>query len=596
MHIDTELLSEVIGGVEIRNPFDLWSPLQERIRSLDDDDSRRPGLVLVAELAFFMDTFEERQTSYRARSVWDGKRSGEPDDLSDDDLAAIAEALPNVTHSVIIARMADVLWIRRRQPEFAYMAIGAYLRYAVETESLEHWTQSAKAVQRALALAVMFRNGQPQHLQLVLEHCEAVVRKIDGDDPRYLSQRLIDFLSDHRYGNLEHFASLAVQIAHSAEDRNEFDRARQYWRTVLGIARQRKDESAAQVALTAIVECFVQQGLAGGNALAKVHFLEKAVTACGDVKGFSKRREEIHALLREVQTNLPGTLSRFELPDDIKNERDAAIADTRAKTTERLSGLAPLEVLLGLCFHIFAPIDQEKLRTRTVELDRNSMAAIIATPTIIDSRGRTVARGDTTDGEHDAAVHNVVRNAMFERELMCNGAILPALELIESEHHISERFVFDEIVSLSPFVPEENTAIVAKGLWFGLMRDFVGATTILVPQFEACIRHVLEQRGVRISAMGQDEVEKFRHLPTLLKTDEAKETFDRDVLDDLSLILVEPAGPNLRAAVAHGFVSDAQCLSLDAIYAWWHMLRLTLTSVVAASSDSQNDDGIIDST
>lgn len=585
MYIDKKLLSDVIDNVEIREAFDLWKPLQDRLKSLDDDDDRRPGLVLIAEIVIFMETFEERQTSFRARSVWDGKRSGEPDDLSDEDLAAIADALPDVTHPVVVARMADVLWIRRRQPEYAYQAIDAYLESAAATESLEHWTQSAKAFQRAIALAVLFRKGRPEYLKRSLEHCEAVVTRIDGNDPRFLSQRLIDILCQHGHGDLKRLAGLAAQIAASAEERREYDRARKYWRSALGIARRLKDESAAQDALKAIVECFVQQGLAADNVLSKVHFLENAVTACGDVKGFSKRREEIHALLRDVQAELPGTLSRFELPDDIKKERDDAVADARTKTIDRLSGLDPLDALIALCFHLFPPIDQEKLRAQTAELDRNSIASTIAAPTIVDSRGRTVARGDRTDDKHEAMVHNVIRNAMFERELICNGAILPALELIETEHHISEKYVFDELVSLSAFVPEENAAIVSKGLWFGLMRDFVGATTILIPQFEACIRHVLEGRGVRISAMGPEEVEKFRHLPTLLATEETMRIFDSDVLDDLTLILVEPAGPNLRAAVAHGFISDAQCWTTEAIYAWWHMMRLVLLPLVAGRAE-----------
>ena len=207
---------------------------------------------------------------------------------------------------------------------------------------------------------------------------------------------------------------------------------------------------------------------------------------------------------------------------------------------------------------------------------------MLAAPAMVDSRGRTVARGKIGSDSEEAATHNLVRNAMFERELVCNGAILPALELFECEHHISEKFVYEEIVALSSFVPEENMAIVAKGIWFGLMRDFVGATTVLVPQLEQCLRHVLEQCGVRISAMGSDETEKFRHLPTLLNLEETNRIFDVDVIEDLTLILVEPAGPNLRAAVAHGFVTDAQCWSVEAIYAWWHMLRLILIPLAAA--------------
>lgn len=586
MHIDTELLTETIRAAEIREAFDLYRPLRECADSVDDGDYRRAGLKLIAELMFYQETFDERNEGYRARVVMDGKRSGEPDDLSDQELAAVAAALPAVSHPVIVARLADVLWLRLRRPEYAHTAIDAYLEAAAQTECLEQWTASASAIQRALALAVLFRKREPDYLQRVLEHCEGVVRRIDGDDPRFLSQRLIDILADYNHGDLNHIASLASRIAKSAEDGNEFERARRYWRSVLGIARRTKDEATAQDTLKAIVECFVQQGLSGINVLSTVHFLEKAVTACGDVKDFAARREEIHALLRDYQKDLPSTLKAIELPEDIQKARDEAIEDARAKTIARLSGIELLDALFALCFKLFKPIDYTRLRQRTIELERGSITALSAASAMIDSRGRTVARDKGGRDTDEAAVHSLLRNAFFERELMCNGVILPALELIEREHHISERFVYEEIVSLSPFVPGENTAIVAKGLWFGLMRDFVGATTILVPQVEACLRHVLEQQGVRISAMGSEEVEKFRHLPTLLKMDETKQIFDADVLDDLTSILVESAGPNLRAAVAHGFVSDAQCWTMEAIYVWSHMLRLTLLPLTAASAAS----------
>lgn len=582
VQIDIELLTKIIDATEIREAFDLWRPLQDGFASLDETDPRRPGLQLLSDVMFYSPTPDERHSSYRARSVSGGMRSGEPDDLTDEQLTALSDALATVHNPVVVARLADVLWLRRRDPEHAYTAIVAYLKSATMTESLEQWTTSAQAIQQALALAVMFQKGDPSYLQRVLDHCEAVVRRINGDDPRFLSHRLIDILNSHNHGDLADFSGLASKIAKSAEAGNDFDRARQYWRSVLGIARRTKDESAAQNALKSIVECFVQQGLAGGNVLAKVHFLEKAVTACGDVKEFAARRDEIHALLRGIQKELPDTLTAFELPDDIQQAREESMHDARAKTIERLSGLEPLEALIALSFNLFPPIDYEQLRAQTEELDRNSIAATLAAPAMIDSRGRTIARGVAGGDTGGPAIHSLVRNAKFERDLVCNGAILPALELIECEHHISERFVYEEVVSLSSFVPEQNTAIVAKGIWFGLMRDFVGATTILVPQFEECLRHVLEQLGVRTSTMGHREVEKFRHLPTILQLDETKQTLHSDVIDDLTLILVEPEGPNLRASVAHGFITDAQCHSAEAIYAWWHMLRLTLLPIAVA--------------
>ena len=90
MQIDIELLTEIIDATEIREAFDLWRPLQDGFSSLDATDPRVAGLQMLSDVMFYSPTPDERHSAYRARSVSGGKRSGEPDDLADEQLTAFA--------------------------------------------------------------------------------------------------------------------------------------------------------------------------------------------------------------------------------------------------------------------------------------------------------------------------------------------------------------------------------------------------------------------------------------------------------------------------------------------------------------------------
>lgn len=585
VEIDTERLTEILQTLDVREPGDLWQPLRQAAEEFDDT-ATESGMRVLSDVMSYYAANEERHTPYRACVVMDGKRSAEPEDLTDDELSALEEALPHISEPVAQARIADVLWLRRRNPDCAVQAIQAYLKSASELESTDDWTFCNDAIQRAANLAAVLKRGRPEQLNSVLDHCHQVLERIAGSDRLYLTLRLIEIFVQHDSGDLREHATIAQGTALAAEADGDHSRARAYWNMIVKIGRRLKDEEMTQGALKAIAESYHSEGMSCGNALARTHFLEKAIVACNDVKGSTARRDEIHRTLIEAQQGVHESLQPVTLPDDLLKQREDTVRKCEKETIDRLDGMNTLDALIALGFELFSPLDFAKLREQTREIDQKSILSTIAPASLIDNRGRTVARSDMS-GEEDAATHTLARNANIERDLICGGIIYPALELIERDHHVSEKYVYEQIVAQSPFVPSSNIAIVSKGLWMGLMRDFVGATTILVPQLEECIRHVMQESGVRISTLGADEVEKYRHLPTILKLDEVRQTFGNDTVDDLSLLLVEPQGGNIRAAVAHGFIDDATCYGPECIFVWWHMLRLTLLPIAVASRRSK---------
>lgn len=127
-------------------------------------------------------------------------RSAIPDDISDAHLQVLQELLPQVKDSEMRARIADVLWIRKRDFRTAEVAIESYLESATTIENPESWVAGFERVHRAFRLSVHLgkRTG---YWKKVISHIESVLDKYDGKDPLYLSARLMELLLKLRQGN-----------------------------------------------------------------------------------------------------------------------------------------------------------------------------------------------------------------------------------------------------------------------------------------------------------------------------------------------------------------------------------------------------------
>jgi hypothetical protein len=85
--------------------------------------------------------------------VMDGKRSMVPADLTNEQLDELSSTLETITDPEFQARIADVIWLRRRDPYAARVAVEAYLSSGSKLEDPNHWTQSMERYERALRLA-----------------------------------------------------------------------------------------------------------------------------------------------------------------------------------------------------------------------------------------------------------------------------------------------------------------------------------------------------------------------------------------------------------------------------------------------------------
>lgn len=70
---------------------------------------------------------------------------------------------------------------------------------------------------------------------------------------------------------------------------------------------------------------------------------------------------------------------------------------------------------------------------------------------------------------------------------------------------------------------------------------------------------------------------------------EILEVFGEDLTFELRSLFCDARGPNLRNSLAHGLFDDADCFSVEAVYAWWFGLRLVFKTYWINKLQAQSD-------
>ena len=186
---------------------------------------------------------------------------------------------------------------------------------------------------------------------------------------------------------------------------------------------------------------------------------------------------------------------------------------------------------------------------------------------------------------HDETVlETAVNHLQFAVQLIVQGMVGPALHAVKFSHHIRSQ-TFSELCSNAPNIPVDRRPLWARALYLGFEGDFVSALHVGVPQIEHLVRVFLNRRGCITTTQDANGIESEVGLSALLDREEAESVFGDDLLFEMKGLLTEPIGPNLRNELAHGLASVHACLSCNAIYVWWLMLRIAC----AGSSEDQND-------
>lgn len=185
---------------------------------------------------------------------------------------------------------------------------------------------------------------------------------------------------------------------------------------------------------------------------------------------------------------------------------------------------------------------------------------------------RSLALGNTelTD---EALDKKVIEECKRDIEFWSKSALIEGFKIIQREHSFRlEDFV--HLTQFSPFIPEDRSRDIARGLYYGYDGDFFTSLHLLAPQIEHIIRNHLKNSDIR-TTMSEEGIETELSLNALLKKEETMKLFDEGLIIELKTIFTHPSGFNIRNDIAHGLVGSNSYDRVGFFYAWYFLLKMT---------------------
>jgi Domain of unknown function (DUF4209) len=488
----------------------------------------------------------------------------------------------------IRARLADVAWMKtRKTPDFARLAVAAYIESARASEDPRDWTECAKRVERAARLSRSL-GANDESFASVSSYLLEIVRRYRGSDPLFLTGKIVELLLEFEIGEPDEYVEYLSNAIAAARDAGEFHRCRYYLDVLARVHDRRKDAHAKNETLRELAKTFeleAERHAQQDKNLVAAHFFNQAIQAHRRVPGSAAYVDALRPKLQVSERASISELKRISVPLEI----DEQAANARM----HVSGLQTRQAILRLA-HI-VPIESFE-SMKEIVLKNASIAPLshITGGTALDSEGRTIGikPGLSMEEEsHDEALFShIVEQMRFHRSINVQAVIVPAFEQVINEHAI-ELKEMENLASYSPFVPPGREGIFSEGLYAGFAQDFRSALHLLVPQIENSFRYLMQENEIITTKLDNSGVQRQIDLNELVVDQRLAAIISPNILFEVRCLMTDNRGPNLRNQIAHGMLDDSAFLSVEAIYAWWLILLICLfgPTVKVSTPEAQSE-------
>jgi hypothetical protein len=559
------------------------------LEALESGDTKaQQVLILLSNITSMRLKLDSPEEPFGPMVEFQGGRTSTVDDLDESQLGLLKEVVSDITDAELRARIADVLCIRKPDFRMADLAISSYLESAKTLEHPYHWPATVERAERAFQLATQWGRNSGRFAEVV-SHIEEVLASCDGEDPLFLSGRMMQLLQERGVGDAASNAVRAEKLARRAESEQEWDRAKEYWEVKANWHFMAKGKEQALAARVLAAETHVKKA---DEALRRtppsyMHaaaFINFAIEALRRIEGTKDRVRALHKTLLEYQEKSTAEMINLSESAPIPGEMiDYAVSQVKEKPI--------LEALLSLAT-IYPLPKVTDLRSKAEEYRKKYIGRQLFPNVLLSTLGRTVSR--QAQSEEGAILEDMYSLASTYRATRVQALIEPARRHILSEHYVRVQD-FLPFVSDSPFIRPGREWIVARGFHAGLQGDFLTAVHFLIPQLEDSIRYILSQLGVITSGMDDEGIQDEYNLNRLFSASEYREpltkTFGEDLIFDLRGLLVERFGANLRNELAHGLLSNNAFYAVPGYYLWWLSLRLySLPTVASLRAEQESTD------
>ena len=577
------------AAAEKPEAFYMARPLEKRAADETLAEAVRDGWKFIASiLLMHFRPKNAREPFGPMFSLSDGRRSITPDDLTPDHLALLSAVIVSSRDCEIHARIADVIWLKTKDPAFARKGVRAYLASAERLEDPNSWPPCTQRFERAARLARMLGSCDPA-LVNVLDTVLKKIRIYRGQDNLFLTNELAELLYEFRHGDPAELAQYTLAGAERARAQPDFNRARAYYETTAKLYGRLKDKEGFGRMRLAIAETFREEAEAYervGNYLAAHVGWTNAILAYRKAPGAAAAVPALQARLHAAAERAKQRAQGFEHKVDFTKQAEHAIAS--------VAGLNWLAALTRFTFGAPA-IQVNELRNVTLEQLKNHPLQALVPVVHLDQRGRVKDRTPAAllndPQQQEAAIQAaMLRNAWLHRWHMFYGWLQPAFYKLTEEHSLTEA-VLAPVIASSGMVPPRREEFFVRGLAAGFRGDFLVAECLLVPQIENSLRWALHNLGTIPGSIDDEGIEEDWPLHRCLSQEKVQQFLGADLIFELRSLLIEKGGPNLRNLLAHGLLDASNCYSVEGFYTWWLVLKMTLATspAIRQAADAPTD-------
>ena len=573
---------EIVGSDDITHLWDLWSKFHHASSeaSQKGDKAEAKVLLLLANACSMkLSSPESLHEPFSPRLVSNGTSSPTPEWFTETDINFFSEILSNVDCPILKGRLSDLVWIGKipNDVSFALQAIDSYRSLDLTTET---WlTDVGDCWKRAVALTLRLRSATGTRNKDLESDIKGKLYRATKEDLffcNWLGGTLREFGLGKQDG--EEIAKKLVSLAQEFEGEKNFRAARAYYKLGgewFGDANQLAKQWDMKVAEAEawVKEAETRTAGQDPSALVAVNFYDNAIQTYREIsraergtRQIDSRIEELEQLQADAGKHALSEMTEISIPG-------VDISDTVEQARKTVAGKQPIEAL-GSFASIHSFVDVTELRESARKNLREHPFLAVTAQIMLTDDGRTAAKSpsisdpDKSDQGEPAIWSQMIQNYGIRVGLIVQGVIMPALEVLQLEHHYREPD-FVELARNSPIVPPSREELFGKALFKGFDYDFVTALHLLTPQVENMVRFRLKQAGAVTTHRNRNGIVDEKGLSSLVESPEFEQSFGESLAFEIKAIFCDHSGPNLRNNVSHGLITQRECYSIYSVYAWW---------------------------
>lgn len=507
------------------------------------------------------------------------------EDLTENGLLFLKEFVSLTENYVLKGRIADILWLRGKEFEYAKMAIACFKQYPM-TE-MTWYDDSSKVWERTIRMLLKFGKGLQAEFDAVQHDFSSLFLSLAYIKTGYifdLSRFLI--LLKVPQGIAEKVIGKLSEFKRNAYQEKDWFVLQDFCNELLAWYSYTDNEEEIIKLYAVKAEYYVEQAKEREN-LAAAEFYSSAIKEYRMIPNIyrekfdvEKKIEEIHNAMNRSRENALHEMT--PIPCSIPLDDLGEYLDFCSSQISNKDFFIALFNFSNIC----KLPQEEKYRKDAIKtLQEHPLMAMFGAGHIsswggLEAKTPGIEFSNISYEQNDIPVfHQMLKTYELYMTLSAQTAIMHSLDVFNMEHRISFQQIID-LCTYSTIVPKNRIYLWARGLYHGFNYDFAESIHLLTPQIENMVRVLMRRAGLNTSQISGDQIhtESEISLSNLLKDPNINKVLSKDYVFNLQAIFSEKPGPNLRNEIAHGLLETSVACSPLAVYAWWFVLKHVVNS------------------